>query len=320
MDLKLSAVNETTAKEIRLVFEPMMNLLDEMETEFNELFVDGEENVKPKEAKALRLRIAKVRTTAEKAKTEAKKEILLKGNAIQGAFNVLKLATQGKENKCKAVEEREARIEAQRIEDLQASRAELLSEYLDNIPDTLGLMSEDVYANYSQGVITSHNLKVKAEKQAEADRLAKIEADKKERERIEAENEKLKAEAEKREAEQAIERKRLEEIADKEKAERKREQAKKDKEIADKLAKEQQKVKEAKAESDRLKKAEADRLAKIKADKETELNKGDEDKVNDLIEDLKTLQLKYTFKSEKNIEMQLSVNTLLNKVINFINK
>ncbi len=49
-----------------------------------------------------------------------------------------------------------------------------------------------------------------------------------------------------------------------------------------------------------------------------ELNKGDTDKVKDLINDLKSLKTKYSFKYSKNKNMYSDVNTLIDKVINHI--
>ena len=69
-------------------------------------------------------------------------------------------------------------------------------------------------------------------------------------------------------------------------------------------------------------KAEAERKAKEeeKARIEAELNKGDAAKVKDLIADLTFLKTKYSFKSAKNQKMYTDVYSLIDKVINHIEK
>ena len=87
---------------------------------------------------------------------------------------------------------------------------------------------------------------------------------------------------------------------------------------------------EQKKQQEAREKAEAELKAKLDAEKaaaeaeekrmEAELNKGDAAKVKDLISDLEALKSKYTFKSAKNKKMYDDVSTLIDKVINHINK
>jgi membrane protein involved in colicin uptake len=72
-------------------------------------------------------------------------------------------------------------------------------------------MEESVFDNLLSGARFAHEAKLKAEQEAEAERLRLIEEQRIEQERIRQENERLKAEAEAMEKELAIERKRVEE-------------------------------------------------------------------------------------------------------------
>ncbi len=121
-------------------------------------------------------------------------------------------------------------------------------------------------------------------------------------------------------------------------AKAKEEKAKLQKEVDAKIAKE-------KAEADALKKLMQEREAKAKEEKEklqkelnvkisrekaeaelletqrqAELAKGDSEKVIDLIADLEWIKRKYVFDSDKSKKMYSDVCTLLDKVINHINK
>jgi hypothetical protein len=66
--------------------------------------------------------------------------------------------------------------------------------------------------------------------------------------------------------------------------------------------------------------AELNLLADAESSKQAELNKGDADKVKDLINDLKDLKTKYTFKSKTNKKMLENVCLLIDKVLTFITK
>ena len=77
------------------------------------------------------------------------------------------------------------------------------------------------------------------------------------------------------------------------------------------------------ARDKKIKQEEADRIESERKEQERiqdELNKGDEAKFNDLVKDLKDLKTKYEFKSEKNKKMYQDVGSLMDKVIEHINK
>jgi len=335
LDVAQYGLQESKAKDIEKMYLPMIEMLSNMEAEFNELVSKEVTKTLVVESKALRIRIAKVRINANHARQDAKAEFLRAGNAIQGAYNTLEYAVKSKEEKLMAIEKHFENLEKQRIEQLQGERSLLLQKYTpDMAPGFLGAMDDDVWDNYLVGVKANYNARIEAERIAEEQRIAKEKAEIAERKRIADENIKLKKEAalkEKQRIADEKERQRLAKIqADKLEAEQK-ERDRTAKIEADKIEKERQaqqvKIDAAKKEAEKLAaqlqakkdaeiKAENDRMATIEAD----ANKGDSAKVADLKTDLINLKSKYGFKSKKNQKMYADVGILIEKVINHINK
>lgn len=180
------------------------------------------------------------------------------------------------------------------------------------------------------------NLRLKAEAEK---REAEIEAQRVKREKEEEDRlEKERVENAKREAAAKKERDQIEALLEKQRKENQRiakeaeEKAKKERQAheaeLEKARIEQERIqKEEEAKRQALEKEIQDRrdaeikaLADAEAAKQSELNKGDADKVKDLVADLSNLKTKYTFKSAKNSKMYADVSTLIDKVINHINK
>lgn len=184
--------------------------------------------------------------------------------------------------------------------------------------------------------IKAENEKLKAEQaelkaKAEAERIAR---EKKELARIEAEQKKAeelrviqeKEEAERKEKQRIEQEKHEAELAEQK---RKADELQKIKDEEARVIREEQERKlaaeraeRAKIEAELREKAEAEQkeLARIEAEKQAELSKGDSAKVQDLIQDFKTITSKYTFESELNKKMFSGVCNLVEKVITFINK
>ena len=179
---ELTGLEPSMATQIENTFAPMVATFKAMESEIAEV-VDLEQSPeKSAKANRLRLDIAKVRIAAEKAKTDQKAVYLRAGNAIQGAFNILKLAVNSYEDTLKAIEEHYERIEAARVQALYDSRVAELAEYnADGSALNLGTMNADAYRILLTGYKAAH----------EAAKAAEIQADK---ERLEAEKARLKAE------------------------------------------------------------------------------------------------------------------------------
>jgi hypothetical protein len=199
--------------------------------------------------------------------------------------------------KFKAIEEKfeheanfKQRYEAEQKELRTIARLEKILKFR---PDVMAgefvEMSDETFNMFLSGAEKVYNDKVEAEAKIEAERLAKIEADKKERERIQAENEKLKKEREEKERELEAERKKAAEAKRLSDAE-----ALKQKQIADlKLKKEREEKEKIEKKLQAKKDAEALALkqAKEKAAKDIAEQKRlakapDKEKLNKWVDDI----------------------------------
>jgi len=261
---QLSGVDKSKAAQIEATFAPMVAMLKDFEGQYDEIISLEQTPEKCARAKRLRLGIAKVRIDADKVRKEQKEEYLRAGNAIQGVFNVLKFAVADKEEKLKDVETFYERRLAEKTAKLQAEREVELDKYdMDSTGMDLGTMKEEVWVVVLKNYKDLYEARIEAEKQAEADRLEKIEADKADRIRIEKENAKLKK------AKAAQDRKLKAERAARELADAKRDAREKEVQRAEAKAKaehdkELRKAKEAKDAAEAKAKAECKRADDIK--------------------------------------------------------
>lgn len=96
-----------------------------------------------------------------------------------------------------------------------------------------------------------------------------------------------------------------------------------EKEEKKKLQEENLRLKKQNEEAKRLAKIEAEKAAKIKADRlakvEYDLQRGDDEKLKSLVFDLKELKGKYSFESIESKRIGLAVDTLLDKIIFYVN-
>jgi len=239
-------VEETKAKEVTSMFLPMLQKMEDLESEFNKVVKLEVSKDSCKAAKELRLKYVKVRTGTAEIHKKLKAESLKVGRFLDGFKNAQIMASSGIEEKLSNIEKHFERIEEQRIEELRLVRENELSEYeVAVMPSNLGAMEQSVYDAFLIGTRANFEAVKEAEKQAEIERIeaekkaiqkAKEEAE--EQARIKAENEKLRKEAAEKEAIRQAE------IAKAEK-QRAKEQAIADakiKEANDKLAAEKQKA------------------------------------------------------------------------------
>lgn len=284
-------VDESKARQIKATFDPMAEMLEGFERQYNDLLAKAKEGITKEvtgKAKRLRLDIAKVRIQTGKLKDEQKKYIKLQDKAIMGVHNILVNAVTEREDILKKIERHFEILEEQRLEKLQIERAERLSQYVDDAHERdLSKFKDDEFEALYQAKKKAHEDAIEAEKKAEAERIAKEKAETEERARIKSENERLKKEAEEREKAGKAERERL-----------------------------------AKIEAELRAKKEAEEKAERETEeaRQTELLKGDADKVKDLLADLEALKTKYTFKSKANQEMYTEVGQLIGKIQNHITK
>ncbi len=172
-------LEENKAKQISDMFKPMLDAMTSLEGEYNDIVARKPSNETCVEAKALRLRYRDIRTGTAKIHKELKDFYLQGGRFVDGWKNTQLMASQGIEDKLRAIEDHFVNIEKVRIEKLQADRAgKLLKFEVEFIPEQLGEMDQSVWDNYLSGVRLNYQAKKDAEKKAEEERL--------EKERIEA--------------------------------------------------------------------------------------------------------------------------------------
>lgn len=236
-------------------------------------------------------------------------------------FETKKKAWEDEQAAIKKAEEDQ--IEKLRMDGLRKSRENALRSYYQFVPEThpdFGELSNDEWDDFLAEMKTAkedsdkeqeeqrkENERLKKETK-ERERLAKIDADKRE-----------KAEQE-RKAKENIERKKREEEKRKERAEYEA-KLKTEREEKKRIEREE-KAKRDNLESKLKAKEEAEQKAKEAEEKQLqfELNKGDSAKVKDLLSDLESLKTKYNFKSTKNKQMYNDTCCLIDKVIAHINK
>lgn len=258
---------------------------------FGDLFNDARQTVKfakdivvtdvsqveeMRKARETRLELKSTRVKVENTRKELKEQGLREGKAIDGIANVIKALIVPVEEYLENQEKFAERIEAERKNKIEAERVSQLLKYVEEAesyslhPDK---MSQDTFDKLLENSKLAFEARKKAEADAEAERLAKIEAEKAEQERIKQENAKLKAEAEAREKELAIEREKIRKENEKREAqlakERAEQQAKLD---AERKAREQAEAKieaERKLQEEKLKaEAEKERQSLLAPDKE----------------------------------------------------
>ncbi len=346
---------KTEAKQVEMAFVPMAKKLSELENEYNDIVTQKKiTDELARSARNLRLIYVKVRTSTDEVHSKGKKKLLLQTRAWDGLRNLVKYASSDKESNLMKIEKHAEIREQKRIEALQDKREQELRKYGQEVfPESLGIMNDAVWVNYLAGVKANFEAQKEAEQKAEEQRLEKIRLEKlhanrkeklmpyyqwwdrelkftdfkmddsylaafteidfkkllssligkkitweDEQKRIRKENIRLEKEAKAR--------------AVQEEAQREKHDAalKKEREAKEKLEDEIR----FKAEEEQAKKdAEAARI-------EADLNKGDSAKVKDLVADLNGLNVKYSFKSAKNIKMYAEVGLLLDKVVSHISQ
>lgn len=337
---ELESLEKSKAEQIRQVFIPMANMLDEFETAYSQVLAEAKEGITKDvsaRAKRVRLDIGRVRIETGKLKDKQKEYIKLEDRAIMGVHNIIVWAVKEKEDKLKEIEDYFEIKEKERLDSLQRSRVEQLSRYVDDAHlRTLSLMEEDVWQAYLLVKRNEYEDRVAAEKKAEEDRIAREKAYALEQEQIRKENERLRKEAKERDRLAKIEaKKRAEEEAKRLAAEKKERQIREEKERKEREAHEaalreermkreaiekEEREKRLKLEAELKAREEADRLAREEEEAkiQSELNKKDADKIKDLVSDISELKAKYSFSSAKNKKMYYTVGLMLDDVIKVI--
>ena len=233
-----SGIQPIEAETIKTSYAPYFVQLTEIKEASTKINFENPTDIDEKIARDLRLKLVKVRTGSESIKDERKRIHLLKSNAEQAAWNLIKANCLVDEERFMQVEKKRELAEKARKEALKVERIEVLQPYKDFVSFDfidLGAMNDEAFTNLLNGAKLSLESKLAADKKAEEERLAAIEAEKKRQAAIEAENLKLKSEAEAKEKALAAEREKV---------------AKEQKAAAEKAAKEKAEI-EAKAKLER---------------------------------------------------------------------
>jgi hypothetical protein len=255
-------LEESKASEIEALFLPMLSKMSELENEYNDILQNEINPETCQRAKDLRLSYVKIRTGTAEIHRKAKEFYLNGGRFVDGWKNAQLFASGEKEKTLKAIEDHFENQERERLEKLRADRLELLKPYTEIEPLALGHMEQDVFDNYLVGIRGAYLTRIAAEKKADEDRIAAIEAERVRQENIRIENEKLKAAAIERDKEFQAEKEKIQRVN----AERERlneiERKKQAKILTD------QKEKADKERAELLAKAEVERKEKERLEKE----------------------------------------------------
>lgn len=277
--IQQSGLQVQEADEVKSNYLPFLNQLHSIKEQSVKINKENPTDIDEKIARELRLKTVKIRTGAEEVKDDRKKIHLLKGNLEQAAYNLIKADcllieaafTQIEKAREIAEKKRKAELKAERLVIMEPYESVCSTQFID-----LENMGEDDFQKLLDGARLSLETKLEAEKKAEEERLAVIEAERIRQEEIRLENERLKKEAEEKEKALAEERAKVEAERKKQEAIRLAEQKKADELLAKqkaeaeaKLKSEQEKAKKAQEEADK-KLAEERKLAEEKLAKEME--------------------------------------------------
>jgi hypothetical protein len=192
--VQASKIELTKAEAIAANYAPILAEV-QAQMEVVKTLVKGEA-AHVEKAKRVRIDLGRIASKAAAQKKADKDELLLQTRFIDALFNTVEGAARITQNEAKEIEEHFERMEAERKAVLRAERWAALSEFMEHEPIGLDTMEQPVFDTFLSGARFAHEAKLKAEQDAEAERLRLIEEQRIEQERIRKENERLKAEAE----------------------------------------------------------------------------------------------------------------------------
>ena len=162
-----------------------------------DLLAEEEKATNAADARALRLRMVKARTTITATKDESKSDIKLAGNIIDWFHNKGRDRLAAAEARLLDIEKAEERAEAARIQSLQDERAETLASMgHDWVGMNLGILSDDAWHVYLKQAQDIHEMKqIRAKREAE-EAAAEMKRQEEEREAARLETIRLREEAE----------------------------------------------------------------------------------------------------------------------------
>jgi len=338
-----SGLELESAQSVLSSFEPLLREAEDWRKKVEVINVTDVTQVREmKLAREGRLALREIRINAEKARKRLKEDSLRRGKAIDGVYNVIEFVIAPLEKRLLEQEQFAERREAERKAALKAERESRLRTYaIDPSFYKLDEMPEPSFLQLLESCRLAHEAKLRAEQQAEADRIAREKALEEERARVRAENERLRREA--AEHEESLRQERLRQQAlrevERQKAEaekleimRKAEQARKEAEelqrkererLAAEHAELQRKAAlerearlkveaEAKArdEAERARQAENERLIKLAA------LAPDKEKIRDYVANLRRIPTP-ELKSE---DLQIDMDSAVSQVLEFLDE
>lgn len=169
IDPKEFGVQDSIAKEISNQFKPMLDAMESLEVEYNNIVnLSVEDAETSKLAKVLRKRYAEIRIATSEIHKEQKAFYLAGGRFIDGWKNAQIFASKGKEERLLDIENFLINKEKERLSSIQKERENILSAYVDVLPNAnLGEMEADVWEAYLSVKVSAYNTKIEQEKEAQ---------------------------------------------------------------------------------------------------------------------------------------------------------
>lgn len=296
-------LQENEVKTIEQAFTPKIIERDELTKTYEILIKQELTKDLCSDASTLRKKLVKVRTGIADIHKSQKAYFLAAGRFVDAWKNKETEPIEQMESKLSEIELYFENLEKERIKALEAERLEKVLQYTEFPATQLTLMEEATFNAYLSGLKVAYDAKIKAEQEAEEERLRLIEVEKEnarlkaiEDEKIRKENERLKKEAEAKEKELEAERKKQADIlaklkadADAKIAEQKRLANVEAKKQADIIAEQNRKLKEKEdAERSENLRLENERKAKEQAEKEA-LKSPDKTKLTDWVNSMQII-------------------------------
>jgi len=141
-------LKETKAKEVALAFKPMLDMMEQLEDEYNELITQEVTEENTQDFKDLRLRYVKIRKGTEKIHKEVKAFYLQGGRFVDGWKNAQIFASSGKEKKLQEKENYFVNLEEEkRVQLLEKRTSQLIELGMsdEQLPGGLDVMDEKMF-------------------------------------------------------------------------------------------------------------------------------------------------------------------------------
>lgn len=164
-------LQESQVVEIEQAFMPKIVERDALKSVYEGLLTKEITPELCREAKEVRLKLVKVRTGIADIHKTQKAFFLAAGRFVDAWKNKETLPIEQMEENLKLIETHYEKIEAERIQKLEAERKELVLKFTEFPASNLALMTEDVFNAYLKGVELAYNAKIEEERKAEELRI-----------------------------------------------------------------------------------------------------------------------------------------------------